>query len=52
VVALGFYEGMHRATGRSARTKFAHSFELENCRIVRFVQYTDTLKISEIVALV
>jgi uncharacterized protein len=52
VVALGFYEGTRRSIGRFVRAEFAHLFELETCRIVRFVQYTDTLKISEAVDLI
>jgi len=51
-VALGFYEGTRRSIGRFVRAESAHSFEFENCRIVRSVQYTDTLKISEIVDLI
>ncbi len=52
VVALGFYEGTYRSTGRSMRAEFAHVIELEGGRIVRFVQYTDTLKVAEAVGLV
>ncbi|MDX5892533.1 nuclear transport factor 2 family protein [Rubrobacter radiotolerans] len=47
VVALGFYEGTHRGTGRSLHAEFAHLVELKDGRIVRFVQYTDTFKIAE-----
>jgi ketosteroid isomerase-like protein len=52
VVALGFYDGTHRSTGRSVRAEFAHLFELEDGRIDCFVQYTDTLKVSEAVDLI
>lgn len=52
VVALGFYEGTYRSTGRSMRAEFAHVIELEGGRIVGFVQYTDTLKVDEAMGLV
>ncbi len=51
VVALGFYEGEYRSTGRSVRAEFARLIELEGGRIVRFVQYTDTLKVAEAMGL-
>lgn len=49
VVALGFYEGTYRNTGRSMRAEFAHLIEFKAGRIARFVQYTDTLKVAEAV---
>lgn len=52
VVALGFYEGTYRSTGRSMRAEFAHLVELEDGRIVRFVQYTDTFKVAEAMDLI
>ncbi|QIN80617.1 nuclear transport factor 2 family protein [Rubrobacter marinus] len=52
VVALGFYEGTHRGTGRPMRAEFAHLVELGDGRIVRFVQYTDTFKQAEAAGLI
>lgn len=52
VVALGFYEGTHRSTGRPMRAEFAHLLEIKDGRIVRFVQYTDTFKVAEAMGLV
>lgn len=52
VVALGFYEGRYQSTGRSMRAEFAHLIELKDGRIVRFVQYTDTLKVAEAMGLI
>jgi ketosteroid isomerase-like protein len=39
-------------TSRSVRAEFAHLFELENGRIVRFVQYIDMLKVTEAMGLI
>jgi ketosteroid isomerase-like protein len=52
VVALGFDEGTYRSTGRSMRAELAYVIELEGGRIVRFVQYPDTLEVAEAVGLV
>jgi uncharacterized protein len=45
IVALGSYSGKFLATGKNVTVPFAHSWTLENGRITKFVQYTDTLKI-------
>ncbi len=47
VIALGQYQGTFRATGRSTTAAFAHVYRLSAGRIVRFQQYTDTLKVAE-----
>jgi ketosteroid isomerase-like protein len=47
VVALGQYSGKFRATGKSMSVPFAHVWTLCDRKIVRFVQYTDTLKVAE-----
>lgn len=47
VVALGTYSGTYRATGKSIKVPFAHAWTFEDGNIVKFVQYTDTLKVSE-----
>ena len=47
IVALGNYTGKYNATGRSINVPFAHVWTLSEGRIVKFVQYTDTLKVSE-----
>lgn len=47
VVALGQYEGTHGATKRAMQAAFAHVYRLEAGRIVRFDQYTDTLRVAE-----
>ncbi|MFZ5827120.1 MAG: nuclear transport factor 2 family protein [Bacillota bacterium] len=47
VIALGYYTGTHKQTGRAMRAAFAHFYTVRDGRIVRFVQYTDTLKVAE-----
>jgi uncharacterized protein len=47
VVSLGAYSGTYKATGKSMRVPFAHVWTLRDGRPVKFVQYTDTLKVSE-----
>ncbi|WP_437963721.1 nuclear transport factor 2 family protein [Sorangium sp. So ce260] len=42
VVVLGRYEGVHRATGRSFSSSAAHVYDIEDAKIRRFRQYTDT----------
>jgi uncharacterized protein len=47
IVALGHYSGTYKATGKSMRVPFAHVWTVQNGKIVKFVQYTDTLKVAE-----
>jgi uncharacterized protein len=47
VVALGWYGGTYKRTGRSFRARFAHVWYLRGAKVVRFQQYTDTLKVDE-----
>ncbi|MEE8104816.1 MAG: nuclear transport factor 2 family protein [Planctomycetota bacterium] len=42
VVVLGKYVGRHRETGRDMTAVFAHVYEVDDGRITRFRQYTDT----------
>ena len=46
VVALGKYSGKFLKTGRSVTVPFAHAWTLSGGKIVKFVQYTDTLVIA------
>ncbi len=48
VVALGNYFGTYKASGKSMHVPFAHVWSLRNGKVVKFVQYTDTLKVSEV----
>jgi uncharacterized protein len=47
VVALGNYSGAYKATGKSMNVPFAHVWTVTDGKITKFVQYTDTLKVSE-----
>jgi ketosteroid isomerase-like protein len=47
IVALGHYGGKYNASGKSMKVPFAHVWTLRDGKIVKFVQYTDTLKVSE-----
>jgi len=47
VVALGTYTGKWLQTGKSINVPFAHLWKLSDGKVVKFVQYTDTLKVSE-----
>ena len=43
VVALGQYSGTYKVTGKSFQADFAHVWKMQDGRVVRFVQYVDTL---------
>ena len=43
VVALGQYTGTAIATGKSLQVDFAHIWKLQDGKVIRFVQYVDTL---------
>jgi len=47
IVALGNYSGKYKATDKSMKVPFAPVWTLRDGKIVKFVQYTDTLKVSE-----
>ena len=47
VVTLGRYTGKCKATGKSINAQFAHVWSLENGKVVRFQQYTDTLQVAQ-----
>ena len=42
VVVLGRYTGTHRASGEVLDAQFVHHWRVEDGRVVRFQQYTDT----------
>ncbi|MDX2030161.1 MAG: nuclear transport factor 2 family protein [Blastocatellia bacterium] len=49
VVALGTYSGTNKATGKSFEAPFAHAWTFRDGKVVRFVQYTDTLLVNRAV---
>ena len=46
IVATGDYRGRYRATGESMQARVAHVWQLEDGKIVRFEQFTDTLLVA------
>ncbi len=48
IVALGNYSGSYKTTVKSMNVPFAHVWALKDGKIIKFVQYTDTLKVSEV----
>jgi uncharacterized protein len=49
VIVLGEYHGTHETTGKSMKAAFAHVYSLRDGRVIRFEQYTDTVKVAEAV---
>jgi ketosteroid isomerase-like protein len=49
VVGLGTYSGTFKATGRAFEARVAHVWRLENGRVVRFEQFTDTALVRDAV---
>lgn len=47
IIAIGVYRGTFKTTGRWMEAAFAHVYTVQDGRIVKFRQYTDTLKIAE-----
>ncbi len=47
IVALGNYSGIFNKSGKSMSAPFAHVWTLVNGKVTKFVQYADTLKVSE-----
>lgn len=48
IVALGTYGGKYLKTGRSMSVPFAHVWTIEDGKVTKFVQHTDTLKVAEV----
>lgn len=46
IVGLGTYSGTYKATGKSFQADFAHVWKLQDGKVIRFVQYTDTLLVQ------
>ncbi|WP_437673874.1 nuclear transport factor 2 family protein [Sorangium sp. So ce131] len=42
VIVLGRYEGVHRKTGKSFSSAAAHVYDIEDGKVRRFRQFTDT----------
>lgn len=48
VVVLGHYQGAYKATGKGMRVPFAHVWTVREGKVVKFVQFTDTLLVSKV----
>jgi len=46
IVGVGEYSGIYRRTGKPMRARVAHVWRLEDGRIARFEQFTDTLLVA------
>ena len=47
VVSLGEFKGVHGATGKTAKARYAHVWRVKDRKITRFRQYIDTLAVAE-----
>ncbi|MGB7444327.1 MAG: nuclear transport factor 2 family protein [Coleofasciculaceae cyanobacterium] len=47
VISLGFDSGTYKATGKSMRAETASFWTLKDGKVVKFVQYINTLKVVE-----
>lgn len=47
IVVVGKYSGTYKATGKSFQADFAHVWKLRDGKVVRFVQYVDTLLVHQ-----
>lgn len=49
IVVLGRYKGKHKKTGTTIDAQFAHVWWLENKKVRKFQQYTDTAQVANAV---
>lgn len=47
VVAIGYYSGAYKGTGRSIRVRFVHHWTVADGQVVRFEQFTDTHEVRQ-----
>ena len=47
VVSLGDFKGVHGATGKTSKARYAHVWTVKDGKITRFRQYIDTLAVAE-----
>ncbi|NEQ65228.1 MAG: nuclear transport factor 2 family protein [Symploca sp. SIO2D2] len=50
VITLGFDSGTYKATGKSMQAPTASVWTLKDGKVVKFVQYIDTLKVAQAVS--
>jgi len=47
VVSLGTFVGSHGATGKEVEARYAHVWNINDGKIIRFRQYIDTLAVAQ-----
>lgn len=47
VFAMGYYEGIFKQTGSYVKAEFTHRYVLENQKIKKFTQFTDTFLLAK-----
>lgn len=47
VIVSGRYTAAHKATGKKVDAQFAHHWTLQDGKVIRFQQYTDTLQVAQ-----
>jgi len=47
VIAAGHYNGKYKKTGKVVKAQFAHHWTLENGKVTKFQQYTDTYQFNK-----
>jgi ketosteroid isomerase-like protein len=47
VVALGYYVGARKSTGKSFKTQMAHIWTIHEEKVAKFQQYLDTWKMHQ-----
>lgn len=50
IVGIGDYRGTYRATAKSMHARVVHVWQLEQGKVVRFEQFTDTLLVARAMA--
>ena len=47
VVSLGEFKGVHGATGKTSKARYAHVWTVKDGKVTRFRQYIDTLAVAD-----
>ncbi|MFG3591239.1 nuclear transport factor 2 family protein [Bradyrhizobium sp. RDI18] len=50
IVGIGTYSGNYKKSGKSMRARVVHVWDMEDGKVVRFEQFTDTKLVSEAIA--
>ncbi|MGH9270648.1 MAG: nuclear transport factor 2 family protein [Ilumatobacteraceae bacterium] len=47
MVTVGWYEGTYKATGKTARARFAHLWQVRGGKVARFEQIVDSATFNQ-----